>query len=247
MQAKVLSVYDEGALEDTSYIGAKGIAILIDVDGQKTLFDTGMRGRYLIHNLEHLDVDVNTIDRVVISHNHKSNVNGLGKLLDDRTEPLDVFVNESFCSRKKLFGRSVFNEEQGAKIKVHEMSQNTQLSEHLMAVGPFGDLQEFFLVLKTRSGPVIFSSCYHNGTACVLSEVKKVTGKDPFCLIGGIHVPKANQKAMDPTAAIFKEFGSPKLYLSHCAFPNGITFLRVHFGLDGVKNFYVGTRLQFEV
>lgn len=247
MQANVLSVYDEGALEDTSYIGAKGISILIEVNGENVLFDTGMRGRYLIHNLEHMGISPDSIDKVVISHNHKSNVNGLRKLLDERTEPLDVYVNSQFSQRRALFGRNVYSEEQSEKLIIHEMTENTQINDYLTAVGPFGNLQEYFLVLRTRSGPAIFSSCYHCGTACVFDRVKEMTGKEPFCIVGGIHVPKANQKAMDPTAQILKEHGSPRMYLNHCATPNGILYLRTHFGLNGVNNFYAGSRIKFEV
>ena len=247
MQANVISVYDECALEDTPMIDAKGISVLIEVDGERVLFDTGMRGRYLIGNLGNLDVKPESIDKVVISHNHKSNVNGLGKLLDQREGLLDVFVNSQFSQRKKLFGRPAYSEERSDKMAVHEMGGNTQITEHLTAVGPFGQLEEYFLVLETRDGPVVFSSCYHCGTSCVMEAVKGLTGRNPFCLIGGIHVPKANQQAMDPTAEVFRKYGSPRLYLNHCAYPNGIIHLRVHFGLNGVKNFYAGTRLRFEV
>ena len=80
-KAKVLSVYDEGALEDTPFIGATGFSVLVEVDGQRTLFDTGMRGRYLIHNLDYLDVKPDMIDRVVISHNHKGNMGGFSSIV----------------------------------------------------------------------------------------------------------------------------------------------------------------------
>ena len=73
-KAKVLSVYDEGALEDTPFIGATGFSVLVEVDGQRTLFDTGMRGRYLIHNLDYLDVKPDMIDRVVISQIGRAHV-----------------------------------------------------------------------------------------------------------------------------------------------------------------------------
>ena len=99
MKARVLSVYDIGAVEDTSFIGSKGFSVLVENDGERTLFDTGTRGRYLMHNLDYHEIKADSIDRVVLSHNHTGNINGLGKLLDNRTRPLDIYVNGYYYGR----------------------------------------------------------------------------------------------------------------------------------------------------
>ncbi len=247
MKGKVISVYDIGALEDTSFIGAKGFSVLVEVDGQRTLFDTGMRGRYLLHNLDFLDIKVDTIDRVVISHNHRANILGLWKLLESRTEPLDVYVNGSFQSMKRMFGRPLFSEEIAPKINIHVMEGNTRFSDHLSAIGPFGDTEEFSLVVESREGPVVISSCYHSGVRPVLTEVKSVFKKDPCHLIGGLHIRKANQRSVDPTADVIREFGSPHMTLGHCADNGAKTYLRVRFNLKGVDDFYVGTTVELDV
>ena len=246
MNAKVLSVYDEGALENTPYIGAKGFSVLVDVDGQRTLFDTGMRGSYLMHNLDFLEVKADSIDRLVISHNHRANMGGIAKLLDNRTKPLDIYVNSSFHRLKRMFGRPMFNEERAAKLNLHIMDRDTKFSENLTAIGPFGELEEYCLVLSTIKGPVVISSCYHCGVGTVLSKVREDFGKDPYNLIGGIHIPKANQRIVDPVAEVIKEFGSPHMYLNHCI-GNAITYMRVRFNLKGVDDFYVGTSVDYKV
>ena len=247
MNAKVLSVYDDGAVENTPYIGSKGFSILVDVDGERTLFDTGTSGRYLIHNLDFLEIKLDSIKRVVISHNHRGNMGGLRKLLENRNEPLDVYVNGSFGQIKKMFNRPLFSEEQISKANFHIMNGNTEFSEHLTSIGPFGDLEEFSLVLRTAKGPVVISSCYHSGVGPVLTEVKAVTGKDPCNLIGGLHVRKASQNTIDPIADVIKDFGSPHMHLCHCAEGNAMMYMRVRFNLKGVDDFYVGTSVDFEV
>ena len=247
MKAKVLSVYDEGALEDTPFIGTKGFSVLVEADGQRTLFDTGMRGRYLVHNLDYFDIKPDTIDRVIISHNHRGNMGGLGKLLDERKEPLDIYVNSQFSSLKKLFGRSLFTEEQASKAVIHVMDGDMKFSDHVTVIGPFGDLEEYSLVLSSSKGPVVITSCYHSGTDCVLSRVKKVFGKNPKHLIGGLHMHKANQEVVNPTADILESYGSPHLSMCHCAKESGaVTYLRVRFNLKGVDDFYAGSVLEFE-
>ena len=246
MNAKVLSVYDEGALENTPYIGAKGFSVLVDVDGQRTLFDAGMRGHYLMHNLDFLEVKADSIDRLVISHNHRPNIGGIAKLLDNRTEPLDVYVNQSFQSLRRMFGRPMFNEERTAKINIRVMDGDTKFSDNLTAIGPFGDLEEYFLVMSTIKGPVVISSCYHCGVGPVLSKVREDYGQDPYNLIGGLHMPKANQRKVDPVAEVIRGFGSPHMYLNHCAW-DAMTFLRVRFNLKGVDDFFVGTSVDYKV
>ena len=74
MKASVRCVYNEGSQPGTPYIGAKGFSLLIEVDGERTLFGTGLRGRYLIHNTDHLEIDADSIDRIVISQIGRAHV-----------------------------------------------------------------------------------------------------------------------------------------------------------------------------
>ena len=54
MGAVITCIYDEGSLEDTPLIGAKGFSVMVERDGRRVLFDTGLRDRYLKHNMENL-------------------------------------------------------------------------------------------------------------------------------------------------------------------------------------------------
>jgi len=140
MKAKVTCVYDEGAVVGTSLIGARGLSILVDVDGERTLFDTGMRGRYLMHNLDILEIDVNTVDRVVISHAHIAHVGGLEAFLEEREGSVDMMVTPDLrdMGPVKLMGIPVskaplskMSSETIGKANITETDTWTQLSEHL--------------------------------------------------------------------------------------------------------------------
>ncbi len=246
MKIKITCVYNEGALEDTSFIGAKGLSMLVEMGDEKILFDTGMRGRYLIHNLDFLQVKTDSITKVVLSHNHKANIGGLKKLIENRTKPLDVYTNSSYIGFKDFLWNKV-DEELKNKLIIHRMDSDTELMSGVIAMGPFGDLEEFFLLIKTMTGPIVLSSCYHCGTRVVMSSIKERYGTNPCCLIGGIHLIRVRQKDVDPTAEVLKEYGSPELYINHCGTPTGIMYLRVHFGLNSVKDFYVGDSLTLSI
>ena len=246
MKAKVLCVYDNGAIENTSFIGAHGLSILIDVDGQKTLFDTGMRGRYLLHNLSFMRIKPDEIDRIVISHNHRSNTGGLKAFAEARKEPIDVYVNDSFEGLRGFMGSKV-SEEITSKLNFIHMTEDIELSEHLHVIGPFGAEKEFFPILRTRDGPAVFSSCYHCGLNEPLDYVKTKYHRNPYALIGGIHLPKAKQKTVDPVSDIISSYGVSKMYINHCATPRGIVYLRTRFGLHGVNDFFVGDSAEFNL
>ncbi len=58
-------------------IGEWGFAALVEVDGRRILFDTGLRPRTVLHNARELGIDLGDITEVVLSHNHSDHVGGL--------------------------------------------------------------------------------------------------------------------------------------------------------------------------
>ncbi len=273
-QANILSVYDEGALENTPLIGAKGLSILVDVDGQRTLFDTGLRGRYLIHNLEELSIKPESIDRVVLSHGHKDHTGGLNALLEARETPLEVYATPEtwFQHRKPWHGIPIINDSAPkipenllGKIIHKEISGKTTLSENLSITTPIitnisGEKtkkneswevavsNEVVLVLSTKKGPVAICGCCHSGIGSVMQAVKDHAGKEPCTLIGGTHLTKVKKAAVASMIEELKaEFPQPEMYLNHCTGADGIMHVRETLGLSSANDFYVGSEIKFEV
>ena len=264
MKAKAICVYDDGAVVGTPLIGAVGLSVLIDVDGESTLFDTGMRGRYLMHNLDHLDVDVDTIRRVVISHVHKAHIGGLEAFLSKREGNTEVIVTPDLKGmgpatlmgipiRKAPLSR--IPDETLGKADIKEVDEWTQLSDHLFITGMPGNseasdnrIKENHLVLMTAKGPAVICGCCHNGLVPLLSYVEKMTGKKVCAVIGGIHLMKAKKDHVYGIAGSLKDdHGTPMLYLSHCSGVKQITNLREKLGLNGVREFYAGTEIAFDL
>ena len=63
-------------LSDT-HIGEWGFSALIEADGQRILFDTGSREETVLQNAKELNINLDGIDNVFLSHNHKDHTGGL--------------------------------------------------------------------------------------------------------------------------------------------------------------------------
>jgi len=58
-------------------IGEWGYAALLEADGKRILFDTGARPETVLSNARELNVDLSTVEDVVLSHSHDDHTGGL--------------------------------------------------------------------------------------------------------------------------------------------------------------------------
>ncbi|MBE2213922.1 MAG: MBL fold metallo-hydrolase [Opitutaceae bacterium] len=58
-------------------IGEWGFAALVEADGKRILFDTGLRPQTVLRNAHELGVDLTGIETVVLTHNHNDHIGGL--------------------------------------------------------------------------------------------------------------------------------------------------------------------------
>lgn len=75
-----------------------GLSILIDCfweNGEKRriLFDTGWESEPLLHNMKKLDIDIGSIDAVVLSHCHYDHTGGLKKLIYNENSRFKLFAH----------------------------------------------------------------------------------------------------------------------------------------------------------
>lgn len=79
-RVKSLNIQILSTMVADSGIGEWGFAALVEVDGQKILFDTGALPDTVSKNVKELQVDLSDIPDVILSHNHSDHTGGLLKL-----------------------------------------------------------------------------------------------------------------------------------------------------------------------
>lgn len=58
-------------------IGEWGFSALVEADGHRLLFDTGLRPQTVLYNARELGLDLSDITDVILSHNHADHIGGL--------------------------------------------------------------------------------------------------------------------------------------------------------------------------
>ncbi|MGY5873074.1 MAG: MBL fold metallo-hydrolase [Candidatus Thorarchaeota archaeon] len=76
----------DGNVNTWKVLGEAGFAALVDVfyddmSSTRLLFDTGSSTPALVHNLKEMELDISTIDMIILSHGHWDHVGGLKEIL----------------------------------------------------------------------------------------------------------------------------------------------------------------------
>jgi 7,8-dihydropterin-6-yl-methyl-4-(beta-D-ribofuranosyl)aminobenzene 5'-phosphate synthase len=125
-------------------LGEWGISLLIEADGLRILMDTGLSITAL-HNAKVMDVDLTTIDRIILSHGHADHTGGLRDVLKIRGN-VPVIGHPDIWSEKytirdgqteeKFIGIPFPSEElvsYGANFQLSKKA--IHISEHIMTTG----------------------------------------------------------------------------------------------------------------
>lgn len=140
MSIKVTTLIENSCDPQKGYSSEHGLALYLEADGLKILFDTGQSGKF-IENAAKLGIDLNGLDYIIISHGHYDHANGLKPLLQSiAARPTLVVGSEFFRKKCKLLedGSCIYNgvdfeeAEIAAKMPLIKVSSDSyQLSERV--------------------------------------------------------------------------------------------------------------------
>jgi 7,8-dihydropterin-6-yl-methyl-4-(beta-D-ribofuranosyl)aminobenzene 5'-phosphate synthase len=176
---RVICVVDDAVQRSSPFWGEHGLAILIETEGKRLLFDTGQSGTVLLRNLGLLGVDPGTIDALAISHAHYDHTGGLPALLEHLRPGTALYANpdlfrERFSRKEgqlKDVGLRLTREELAGRLALRLGATSQEILPGLWTTGeisarPGAEGKSAYHLM--REGGALVADAYRDDMALVL-------------------------------------------------------------------------------
>jgi 7,8-dihydropterin-6-yl-methyl-4-(beta-D-ribofuranosyl)aminobenzene 5'-phosphate synthase len=196
-----------------------GYSALIEYGGKRILFDTGNSAGILAKNVKALQVDLNKLDCVVISHRHGDHIGGLDYLLAVNPnvkiyvprETWGVFggpINigdfyrrsDSLPAEQRYFDgtppQTIPSSTPWPLAQFVQVDHLTEIAPGIYLVPTISqvpgtlELHELSLSLRTPKGQVLLVGCSHPGIERIL-EAARTIDNHVYLIAGGLHLVNA--------------------------------------------------------
>lgn len=240
---KLTVLEDNYTFIDMYYLAEPGVSYYIEDGDDKILFDTGY-SKVAFDNAKKMNIDLNKVNKLVISHGHDDHTGGLKYFLDD-SKSIEIIAHPSTFNYKEddtglYIGSPLSIDELSKKGKLALSKDPVQVSEHITFLGEIPSLNDFeprysigksiineekiadkvkddsAIVYKSNQGLFIITGCSHSGICNIIEYAKKVCNDERiYGVIGGFHLFDINER-LEKTIDYFKENNIKLLYPCHC-------------------------------
>lgn len=210
-------LYEQGTKPDW------GFSCLIEGTEKVILFDTGTQPDILLHNVDHLGVDLKKVEQIVISHDHHDHIGGLAKVLD-RNPNVSVYLPVSFAYE-------IIRGVETKKAKVVSVDEPVEICPNVYSTGEMGvQIKEQSLIINTKKGLIIVTGCSHQGIVNILKRAKELFDRPIYLVFGGFHLGGMADAKVEAIIRDFKEIGVEKCGATHCTGDRPIELFKKAFG-----------------
>ena len=199
--------------------GEHGLAIYIETENKKILFDTGQSGIFL-QNAKTLGISNEDIDILILSHGHYDHTGGLYPFLQENSKAKVYAKRQLFTP--KYSGRSRFIgtlfKEEPLKNRLIYVDEITEVAENIfimpeIALSDSGDTHfkglkikvegkyiqdefddELFLAIKKDEKINIVTACSHRGITNICYAATKQFKLPVGLILGGFHLKDCTNK-----------------------------------------------------
>lgn len=215
-------IYDNTSISP-EYKGDWGFACLIEGLDKTILFDTGTKPDIFRGNLKKLNIDLNDVDIIVISHNHGDHTGGLPVVLEKRKD-LPVYiptsVEDDFISQYPEFNNHSLG-----------VDKPMELCEGALLTGEMGDrIKEQSLIIETSKGLVVVCGCSHQGISNTLAKTKELSEQPIHLVFGGLHLVQHSKKQVNEIIEDFKKAEVQFCGATHCTGEDAIRMFADAYG-----------------
>jgi len=201
-----------------------GFSCLVEGLDKTILFDAGRYDDIFLSNLSKLNLDLNRIDELFLSHDHPDHVGGVMKVLDARPD-INISLVESFpWGFKKAIGKG------GGQVR--ETDCPCTISANCLSTGEMTSAvkNEQALIIPTDQGSIILTGCAHPGVVDIVEQTKTITRQDILLVAGGFHLLMDDASSIRKKAQRLKQLGVRNVAPSHCTGGEAIGILAEVFG-----------------
>lgn len=241
MKLKVLE--DNNTFIDRYYLGEPAVCYYIEDGDDKILFDTGYSDSF-IKNAENMNIELNNIKKIVISHGHNDHTGGLKYFFKEKSDIELISHPNSFNYKEDengdYIGTPLLTDELSKICKLNLSKNPVIISEHIVYLGEipiFNDFESRYIigksiihgekvddvveedsaiVYKGSNGLFIITGCSHSGICNIIEYAKKVCNDNRiYGVIGGFHLFE-NDERLKRTIKYLKDNNIKFLYPCHC-------------------------------
>ena len=257
-----LHILTENAASER-FCAEHGLSYYIEHD-VNILFDTGHSDVFL-QNAKKLNIDINKVDTVVLSHGHWDHGDGLRYISDKKLicHP-GVFQKRYRKNGDENIGLKLDRSELNDKFDIITTRKPYPIPKNIIFLGEIPRLNSFEskettfalenniddfiiddsgLVIKLNDEIIIISGCAHSGICNIIDYAKKVTGIDKIrAVIGGFHLKYNNQQTKE-TIKYLKSQDIAEIHPSHCTELAALSAFYEEFNIKQLKS---GMTLNFD-
>lgn len=237
---KVITLIDNIVYKNALF-AENGLALLIEYNNQKIIFDTGQTDNF-IKNAKYLNINLNDIDSVVISHGHYDHVGGLIKFCEVNSKAKIYIkreaINKKYSNKTRYTGFPF--DISSISERFYYIDKNFSLNENISIISNivikdqttanFENMfikqnncfvrdnfeDELFLILKSNNGINIITGCSHRGIINIIETALEFSKCTILSLIGGFHLKNANQENKQKVIDYLNSKDIDLIVLSHC-------------------------------
>src|SRR5256714_1141963 len=235
-----------------------GFSALVEISGKRVLFDTGNDPDIFAANVKAKNIDLTSIDFVVLSHRHSDHMAGLNHVLSvnptvkiyapkegfgifgsslpssfyrkDETLPPEMRYYGGEPPQTMKFGAAW----QGARFEL--IDKTTEISPGVTLIALVSDapgtkeLKELSLAVSTPEGMVLVVGCSHPGIDKIVEAAAAINPKIHL-VAGGFHLVVASDEVVAKAVAALKDtFKVESIAPGHCTGEPTFAALKKAFG-----------------
>lgn len=258
------TVYKQGLLAE------HGLSIYLEFDKKKYLFDSG-QGMALKHNAQELNIELNELDGLILSHGHYDHTGGVPYLLEKKVD-LDIYAHPDFqIDRYSMRGkRLVPVSYSGPEIKdFNEIKNLSEIEKGMFLTGEIKNAKNYLnekyrrknnsgyktddfsddlsLYFEGENGLIIILGCSHKGVINIIKEIMSKSGLNKVDkIIGGMHLMNTDKKKLKELSEFFEKIDPDEIYPLHCTGKEASSYFKESLG-DKIKFAGVGSIIEGEI